>query len=98
MPIEEAKKILEEYSLKITNCGPESFAIATLQEYVRKLEKEQEPKQGRWIGQNEGAYYPIECSRCHKEAFVDDFGYRTSAYCPNCGAKMNSEDKKNKNE
>lgn len=43
MTKEEAKKILEEYSLKITNCGPESFAIATLLEYVGKLEKEQEP-------------------------------------------------------
>lgn len=54
------------------------------------LEKQmQEPKTGHWISHydedaKEGWY---ECDRCHTErAFNTD-------YCPDCGAKMESEDK-----
>ena len=50
---------------------------------------------GYWLRQDEGAYYPVECSICHKEAPVDDFGYIESPYCPNCGHQMKGEMKRN---
>ena len=49
----------------------------------------QESKTGHWINQDEGAFYPIECSECHKEPLLDSYGdYVFSNYCPVCGAKM----------
>lgn len=39
-------------------------------------------KHGRWLG--EPGYF--KCSCCGK--YGGDCGYETSAYCPNCGAKM----------
>lgn len=39
-------------------------------------------KHGRWLG--EPGYF--KCSCCGK--YGGDCGFETSAYCPNCGAKM----------
>ena len=44
---------------------------------------EQEPKTGHWINGN----YHIRCSECG-----EDYPYRLRNYCPNCGAKMESEE------
>lgn len=43
---------------------------------------------GEWIKQEQGAFYPIECSNCHNEPLCNDEGYLLSNFCPNCGAKM----------
>lgn len=46
-------------------------------------------KQGEWISQDHRAFYPRECSRCHKEPLLDAYGeYVFSDFCPNCRAKM----------
>lgn len=44
---------------------------------------------GEWICQDQVAFCPIECSRCHKEPLLDTYGeYVFSDFCPNCGADM----------
>ena len=43
---------------------------------------------GEWINQDNGAFYPYECSNCHEQPFCDDYGYHLTNYCPNCGAIM----------
>lgn len=50
---------------------------------------EQEPKTGRWIDNNNGA---ISCNYCHTW-FNKGNRYSYMHYCPNCGARMESEDK-----
>jgi ribosomal protein S27E len=47
---------------------------------------------GKWINQEQGAFYPIECSNCHNEPFCNDEGYKLSNYCSNCGADMRGEE------
>lgn len=54
---------------------------------------EQEPKKGHWIEERDdyGEITHWHCSNCY-----DDSGFITTCkwdYCPNCGAKMESEDK-----
>ena len=46
---------------------------------------EQEPKTGHWIDMDEG-FSPCECSECKSVEFIK------SKYCPNCGARMESEE------
>ena len=46
---------------------------------------EQESKTGHWIKMGEG-FTPYECSECEAVEF------KKSKYCPNCGAKMESEE------
>lgn len=46
-------------------------------------------KIGRWMNQDSGAHYPIECSECGKEPLLDEYGnYVFSDYCPSCGSIM----------
>jgi len=45
-------------------------------------------KMGRWIGHFDESGKWYECDQCHT-----DWGGSVN-YCPNCGAKMGSEDKK----
>ena len=68
--------------------------IAISQYYHMEVEKlpsvkPQEPKTGHWIDHNNGA---ISCSYCHTWFNKDD-RYSYMNHCPNCGAKMESEDK-----
>lgn len=48
----------------------------------------QEPKIGHWIEHNAKTY---ECSECHNNKSLYA-SYKTD-YCPDCGARMESEDK-----
>ena len=49
----------------------------------------QEPKTGHWIKSSNGMF--AECSDCGKHG---EYGLlKQYKYCPNCGAKMESEDK-----
>ena len=50
-------------------------------------ELEQEPKTGRWIEDEDDMKWTVWCSECHEDN--DD----CSNYCPNCGARMESEGK-----
>ena len=49
-------------------------------------------KISKWINQDEGSFYPISCSNCHKEPLLDTYGnYVFSNYCPHCGADMRGD-------
>lgn len=58
--------------------------------------REQEPKTGHWfVDERPESDREIICSNCEQPIFKYhkmDFDYRPK-YCPNCGAKMESEDK-----
>ena len=62
----------------------------SIREWI-KIIVDQEPKTGHWIehphetGEN-WEYSKYECSECHEWAEDD------SDFCPNCGAKMESEE------
>lgn len=58
-----------------------------LKELLNRYEITERP-QGEWINQEQGAFYPIECSKCHNQPFCNDKGYVLSNFCPNCGADM----------
>lgn len=57
-----------------------------------------EPKKGHWIKHNtlNGAYY-YDCSLCGCVApcteTADSYLWKLSNFCPDCGAKMNKEEK-----
>lgn len=66
------------------------------QQWVEDLE--QEPKTGRWVIKAEG-FPPEPITVCSECGFDKDYSIRPKyfhriKYCPNCGAKMESEDKK----
>jgi hypothetical protein len=52
--------------------------------------REQEPKTGHWVRFDNGKYHWYLCSCCDAMAGSDEkmMAYK---YCPNCGAKMESE-------
>ena len=66
-----------------------------LEKWIHSLPSaEPERKTGKWIDQDEGAFYPIECSECHKEPLLDAYGdYVYSDFCPNCGADMRGDNR-----
>ena len=52
---------------------------------------EQEPKTGHWIIIDDCEKFMAKCSECGK--IVDSRMTSKYLYCPNCGAKMESEGK-----
>lgn len=55
---------------------------------------EQESKTGHWIVVSDGYgdnSYICECSECKDTVWIYKDADRTWNYCPNCGAKMQSE-------
>ena len=53
---------------------------------VVEAEEEQEPRAGHWIYQKGYIPFKWKCNQCSAE-FKTDFNY-----CPNCGARMESEE------
>lgn len=55
----------------------------------------QEVKHAKWIDKPLSGYSYCRCSNYRKitEIFVSRYGVATQKYCPNCGAKMDLEDK-----
>lgn len=52
-----------------------------------------EVSEGEWISQEQGAFYPVECSNCHKQPlFNEDEDYEYTKYCPYCGCRMKGAD------
>ena len=87
MKREEAIRIIEtvfqdEYVYKYYD----SITHQALEVAIEALSAE--AVQGEWIDQDNGAFYPYECSNCHEPPICDDYGYYLTNYCPNCGARM----------
>lgn len=54
---------------------------------------EQEPKTGRWVKKENDICWWYVCSECGQEPLKNKWNYdELSRYCPNCGAKMESEE------
>lgn len=89
-----------EYVVPVYNID-NAPTIEDLSEYSDKLWKQAyergktvERPQGKWINQSQGAKYPCECSKCHKEPIYAEGieeGYVLSDFCPYCGADMREE-------
>ena len=64
-------------------------------EYLDDLGKNK-PKTGHWILLDECANSGYYCSECHKKVVKEGWSdtVKKIKYCPNCGAKMESEDQK----
>ena len=57
------------------------------------LAADAEPKHGEWIRKDAELYYWHECSKCGERPLYDRYANKVlSAYCPNCGAKMEVQD------
>jgi len=99
MTREEAVKWLKDY-LKNTDLSMPQYEEALCMA-IKALE--QEPKTGHWVRHTkiENVYdikgvktwgIKCQCDKCDFTTIViEDFGYYN--YCPNCGARMESEDK-----
>ena len=91
MTREEAKEILTHNWTRVDNPNyseselDEAFFMA-----IEALSADR--PMGEWINQDNGAFYPYECSNCHEQPFCDDYGYHLTNYCPNCGAIMKGGD------
>lgn len=54
-------------------------------------------RHGRWISLTDCSNAGVYCSICHKKVYKEDYAWCNrknkvrSAYCPNCGAKMDLE-------
>lgn len=61
-----------------------------VKEQVARIEitTEQEPNKGHWIVHPKGIYAHLVCDKCLSNAPYDC----QTNYCPNCGARMESED------
>lgn len=52
-----------------------------------------EPKKGKWLlHEYPDGYYHTECSECGKVYSENVYFLRKPNYCPNCGARMESDD------
>ncbi len=70
-----------------------NIPITELYDMLEQMPSAQtERKKGKWIDQDGGAFYTMECSECHKEPLLDEYGdYVQSDFCPHCGADMRGE-------
>lgn len=55
-------------------------------------------RNGQWISLTDCANAGVYCSICHKKVYKEDYAWCNrknkvrSAYCPNCGSKMDLEE------
>lgn len=91
------EKILEKIpAADIKDMGGQAYVLVKLSQVFNVIDNqptiEPERKKGEWIDQDDGAFYPIECSECRKIPLFDAYGdYVLSNFCPNCGADMRGE-------
>lgn len=89
MTREEAIKNIKEHCY-FANLLPQ--AKKALDMAIKALE--QKPKTGHWEKTIDGHCYWYKCSCCGTKAPKNEWGNDYfSPYCPNCGAKMESEEK-----
>lgn len=78
---------LEEMLFAMCGTGYQSQAMGALR-YVPAADVEP-VRHGRWLLKHIGAGHMWECSCCHKRPCI--YITEDTAYCPNCGAKMDGE-------
>lgn len=90
MTIEKAIEVLKNecYVFNPMNFDRTTLINTALDTVIETLE--QEPKKGHWITRPH-VYGATYCSECDFELKIDD-----TNYCPNCGAKMESEERRTK--
>ena len=77
--------------------GNKDIFIKILDEINKLSSVKQEPKTGHWIAIDEEPHEVWECDHCgfviDGSGCIDPYDYRdTYKYCPNCGAKMISDE------
>lgn len=93
---------LEECKELMTDINGDTVYAVRMSDIRQLSSDKQEPQTGHWINYDcdEDKYDKIKCSECGHSFIVDsyhwcDIGFTKDdlKYCPNCGAKMESEDK-----
>ena len=88
MAREEAIEMLKKDKEQRGNC----FISDAIDMAIKALE--QEPKTGHWNCGDDMFEYAI-CSSCkHETGEAWEYAKRNFKFCPNCGAKMERDDKK----
>lgn len=68
------------------------FDVETATDFLNDIKDADvvEVKHGEWIQLDECANEGVYCSICHKKVYKIEYANQAlkSAYCPNCGAKM----------
>lgn len=90
MTREEAMDIFEHNWTRLVN---PDFTEEELNKAIGMAVKalEQEPKTGHWI--LDETDHSITCNKCGCLMWASDLCFGDAHYCPNCGARMESEDK-----
>ena len=95
MTIEKAIEVLKSecYVFNPLNFDRTTLINTALDTVIETLEQEPIRKVGKWVvedsGNYNGKYSTCYCSAC-KDYYTRD--WREMKYCPNCGAKMESEE------
>lgn len=84
-----SKRTIENV-VEIIRMMPHQFTIGETEKFISLLNERLDEileiyKTGHWIDTDEG-FSPCECSECKSVEF------KKSKFCPNCGAKMESEE------
>lgn len=77
-------------------CGEVKKYIEEAKKYIDKIPTAdvQEVRHGLWIGKPFGGYSNCRCSVCNSVCEIHVIAGRAmQKYCPNCGAKMDEEEK-----
>ena len=95
MTNEEAIEILNQFKKCLADAVFDEKGSEAWQMAIKALSQEQ--KSGKWIMSDDGLYRPI-CDKCGAhpwKGYIPTVEEATEVfkYCPNCGAKMESEDK-----
>lgn len=91
-------KMQEHHKDLARDYGDYDCYVMGFEDAIKLLENapvEQGIVHGYWIDKPLSGYSYCRCSNCRKitEIFVSRYGVATQKYCPNCGAKMDLEEK-----
>ena len=81
----------DDWNQGVSTSWAEAFSeVADMVEEQPTIDAVQERLKGRWLVKHDEIFADMHfCSRCGELANVDLYGEEIlSAYCPNCGAKM----------
>lgn len=95
--IRQNKAAAEFYAQLVGNSKSADNELKDIEAFNMAIKALSEPKTGEWIrisndwidGTCGARYFPIRCSVCGYSTYDDD----ATKFCPNCGSRMESEDK-----